>query len=145
MTVAQLVNGILRILWNPNVHYRAHKSRPLDHTLIQLNPVHTFTRYFFLRYIFNIILSSLRYYSIAVVEKIEWCFSCRRTWSAGEMYKIITWNIFEIVFTHISRLVRRKCRLKECNILAIPSLLHGRVIRTMKQIEKKLAQYKQKW
>jgi hypothetical protein len=48
---------IQRILWNPEAHYRIHKTLPMGPILILSNPVHTLAPYFFNIYI-NIILPS---------------------------------------------------------------------------------------
>jgi len=51
------IQEIPRLLCNPKVHYRVHKSPPLVSVLNQMHPVHTFPSYF-PKIHFNIILAS---------------------------------------------------------------------------------------
>jgi hypothetical protein len=52
------IQDISRFLWNPQVHYRVHKSPPLAPALSQMRPVHTLPPYFPKTYT-NIIFSSI--------------------------------------------------------------------------------------
>jgi hypothetical protein len=45
LVVAQLANEFQA--WNPKIHYRVHKSPPMDPVLSQINPFHMFILYFF--------------------------------------------------------------------------------------------------
>ena len=48
---------MLRILWNPTVHYNNHKNPPLVTILSHIDPVHSVSIYF-LKFCVNIILPS---------------------------------------------------------------------------------------
>jgi len=54
LTVTQLVKEQPAFLWNPKVHYNAHKSLQTDHILSQSNPVLHIDRY--LPKVHNVIL-----------------------------------------------------------------------------------------
>jgi hypothetical protein len=42
----EAVQEITRSLWNPKIHYRVHKSPPLEAITNQMNPVHILTHHF---------------------------------------------------------------------------------------------------
>jgi hypothetical protein len=46
--------SIFHLLWNPKIHYRVHKSKPLDPVMSQKNPAHILKPYSF-KIHFNII------------------------------------------------------------------------------------------
>jgi len=57
--------GILFILWKPNVHCRVHNSPPLVHLLRQLNPAYA-TPYYLLKIYFNIVPSTSRFWKLSI-------------------------------------------------------------------------------
>jgi len=59
MLLVQLLNEFFNISRYPKVHYRVHKSSPLDPIIRKLNPFLSFT-FYIVKNLFNIILSNVR-------------------------------------------------------------------------------------
>ena len=73
---------IIRVSWNPKVHYRIHNSPPLVPIPSLLNPLHTF-KLSFSEVHFNIILSTQRpkaFSSPQLLGLVSYkCFKCQST------------------------------------------------------------------
>jgi hypothetical protein len=80
------------ILWNPEVHYRVHKSPPMDPILNQIDPVHA-TPSYLSKILFNIIhlpTSSLpNGYEIILV----WFHHCNSTWWRLEIMNLLVMRV----------------------------------------------------